>query len=138
MVLLLGLLNQKSIGPYNFRIIKVGATRTDTAYIETPASIFRVDMPKNDQSLEVDLTELVKGIPSVQLRNRENYAQDLQLSMRGFGARPTFEVPGILLYNDAIPATMPDLQRQTSNIDLRSLSHLKVLTGPFSSLYENS
>jgi hypothetical protein len=61
MVLLLGLLNQKSIGPYNFRIIKVGATRTDTAYIETPASIFRVDMPKNDQSLEVDLTELVKG-----------------------------------------------------------------------------
>ena len=65
MVLLLGLLNQKSIGPYNFRTIKVGATRTDTAYIETPASIFRVDMPKNDQSLEVDLTELVKGIPSV-------------------------------------------------------------------------
>ena len=83
-------------------------------------------MPKNDQSLEVDLTELVKGIPSVQLRNRENYAQDLQLSMRGFGARPTFEVRGILLYSDAIPATMPDGQGQTSNIDLRSLSHLEV------------
>jgi iron complex outermembrane receptor protein len=95
-------------------------------------------MPKNDQSLEVDLTELVKGIPSVQLRNRENYAQDLQLSMRGFGARPTFEVRGILLYSDAIPATMPDGQRQTSNIDLRNLSHLEVLTGPFSSLYGNS
>ena len=138
MVLLLRLLNQKSIGLYNFRTIKVEATRTETAYMEIPASIFRVDMPKNDQSLEVDLTELVKGIPSVQLRNRENYAQDLQLSMRGFGARPTFEVRGILLYNDAIPATMPDLQRQTSNIDLRSLSHLEVLTGPFSSLYENS
>ena len=106
--------------------------------METPASIFRVDMPKNDQSLEVDLTELVKGIPSVQLRNRENYAQDLQLSMRGFGARPTFEVRGILLYSDAIPATMPDGQGQTSNIDLRSLSHLEVLTGPFSSLYGNS
>ena len=94
--------------PIQLPTIKVGATRTDTAYIETPASIFRVDMPKNDQSLEVDLTELVKGIPSVQLRNRENYAQDLQLSMRGFGARPTFEVRGILLYSDAIPATMPD------------------------------
>ncbi len=94
--------------PIQLPTIKVGATRTDTAYIETPASIFRVDMPKNDQSLEVDLTELVKGIPSVQLRNRENYAQDLQLSMRGFGAHPTFEVRGILLYSDAIPATMPD------------------------------
>ena len=33
---------------------------------------------------------------------------------------------------------MPDGQGQTSNIDLRSLSHLEVLKGPFSSLYGNS
>ncbi|MCH7337941.1 TonB-dependent receptor [Acinetobacter sp. NIPH 2699] len=118
--------------------IKVEATRTDTTYMETPASIFRVDMPKNDQSAQVNLTEIVKGIPSVQLRNRENYAQDLQLSMRGFGARSTFGVRGIRLYTDGIPATMPDGQGQTSNIDLGSLSHLEVLTGPFSSLYGNS
>lgn len=118
--------------------IKVEATRTDTTYMETPASIFRVDMPQNDQSVQVNLTEVVKGIPSVQLRNRENYAQDLQLSMRGFGARSTFGVRGIRLYTDGIPATMPDGQGQTSNIDLSSLSHLEVLTGPFSSLYGNS
>ncbi|KHF77602.1 putative tonB-dependent receptor yncD precursor [Acinetobacter sp. neg1] len=118
--------------------IKVEATRTDTTYMETPASIFRVDIPKNDQSAQVNLTEVVKGIPSVQLRNRENYAQDLQLSMRGFGARSTFGVRGIRLYTDGIPATMPDGQGQTSNIDLGSLSHLEVLTGPFSSLYGNS
>ncbi|ENU25003.1 hypothetical protein F993_00393 [Acinetobacter proteolyticus] len=118
--------------------IKVEATRTNTTYMQTPASIFRVDMPKNDQSAQVNLTEVVKGIPSVQLRNRENYAQDLQLSMRGFGARSTFGVRGIRLYTDGIPATMPDGQGQTSNIDLSSLSHLEVLTGPFSSLYGNS
>ena len=118
--------------------IKVEATRTDTTSMETPASIFRIDMPKNDQSAQVNLTEVVKGIPSVQLRNRENYAQDLQLSMRGFGARSTFGVRGIRLYTDGIPATMPDGQGQTSNIDLSSLSHLEVLTGPFSSLYGNS
>lgn len=118
--------------------IKVEATRTDTTYMETPASIFRVDMPQNDQSAQVNLTEVVKGIPSVQLRNRENYAQDLQLSMRGFGARSTFGVRGIRLYTDGIPATMPDGQGQTSNMDLSSLSHLEVLTGPFSSLYGNS
>ncbi|QUY36050.1 TonB-dependent receptor [Acinetobacter junii] len=119
-------------------VIKVEATRTDTSYIQTPASVYRVDAPKNDQSLQVNLTELVKGIPSVQLRNRENYAQDLQLSMRGFGARSTFGVRGIRLYVDGIPATMPDGQGQTSNIDMNSLSHLEVLTGPFSSLYGNS
>nr|WP_314523434.1 TonB-dependent receptor [uncultured Acinetobacter sp.] len=118
--------------------IKVEATRTDTTYMETPASIFRVDIPQNAQSTQVNLTEVVKGIPSVQLRNRENYAQALQLSMRGFGARSTFGVRGIRLYNDGIPATMPDGQGQTSNIDLSSLSHLEVLTGPFSSLYGNS
>lgn len=118
--------------------LRVEATRTDTTYMQTPASIFRVDMPKNDQSTQVNLTEVVKGIPSVQLRNRENYAQDLQLSMRGFGARSTFGVRGIRLYTDGIPATMPDGQGQTSNIDLSSLSHLEVLTGPFSSLYGNS
>ncbi|WP_343620021.1 TonB-dependent receptor [Acinetobacter proteolyticus] len=118
--------------------IKVEATRTNTTYMQTPASIFRADMPQNDQSAQVNLTEVVKGIPSVQLRNRENYAQDLQLSMRGFGARSTFGVRGIRLYTDGIPAAMPDGQGQTSNIDLSSLSHLEVLTGPFSSLYGNS
>lgn len=86
----------------------------------------------------MNLTEVLKGIPSLQLNNRENYAQDLQLSMRGFGARSTFGVRGIRLYVDGIPATMPDGQGQTSNIDLKSLDHLEVLTGPFSSLYGNS
>lgn len=118
--------------------LHVEATRTDTTYLQTPASVFRIDAPQVDTSSQVNLTEVVKGIPSLQLRNRENYAQDLQLSMRGFGARSTFGVRGIRLYVDGIPATMPDGQGQTSNIDLSSLDHVEVLTGPFSSLYGNS
>jgi len=118
--------------------LHVEATRTDTTYLQTPASVFRVDAPQLDTSSQVNLTEVVKGIPSLQIRNRENYAQDLQLSMRGFGARSTFGVRGIRLYVDGIPATMPDGQGQTSNIDLSSLDHVEVLTGPFSSLYGNS
>ncbi len=114
------------------------ATRTDTTYLQTPASVFRIDAPQVDTSSQVNLTEVVKGVPSLQIRNRENYAQDLQLSMRGFGARSTFGVRGIRLYVDGIPATMPDGQGQTSNIDLSSLDHVEVLTGPFSSLYGNS
>lgn len=118
--------------------LHVEATRTDTTYLQTPASVFRIDAPQVDTSSQVNLTEVVKGIPSLQLRNRENYAQDLQLSMRGFGARSTFGVRGIRLYVDGIPATMPDGQGQTSNIDLSSLDYVEVLTGPFSSLYGNS
>ncbi len=118
--------------------LHVEATRTDTGYLQTPASVFRIESPQVDSSSQVNLTEVVKGIPSLQIRNRENYAQDLQLSMRGFGARSTFGVRGIRLYVDGIPATMPDGQGQTSNIDLSSLDHVEVLTGPFSSLYGNS
>ncbi len=118
--------------------LHVEATRTDTTYLQTPASVFRIDAPQVDTSSQVNLTEVVKGVPSLQIRNRENYAQDLQLSIRGFGARSTFGVRGIRLYVDGIPATMPDGQGQTSNIDLSSLDHVEVLTGPFSSLYGNS
>ncbi|MEB3753682.1 TonB-dependent receptor [Acinetobacter sp. MD2(2019)] len=119
-------------------VIHVQTTHTDTSYLQTPASVFRVDAAKQPNNLGVNLTEVVQGVPSLQLNNRENYAQDLQLSMRGFGARSTFGVRGIRIYVDGIPATMPDGQGQTSNIDLQSLDHVEVLTGPFSSLYGNS
>ena len=127
-----------STAAQQLKTITVEATRTDTSLIDTPASVYRIDAPQNQNNLDVNLTEVVKGIPSLQINNRENYAQDLQISMRGFGARSTFGVRGIRLYVDGIPATMPDGQGQTSNIDLASLDHLEVLTGPFSSLYGNS
>lgn len=118
--------------------LKIEATRIDTSWLNTPASVYRVEQNKNQNNLGVNLTETLKGVPGLQLNNRENYAQDLQISMRGFGARSTFGVRGIRLYVDGIPATMPDGQGQTSNIDLSSLDHIEVLGGPFSSLYGNS
>ncbi|WP_347456588.1 TonB-dependent receptor [Acinetobacter thermotolerans] len=117
--------------------IVVEATRTDRAALETPASAYYLNQPEQ-RSMNVNLSETLKGVPGLQLNNRENYAQDLQISMRGFGARSTFGVRGVRLYVDGIPATMPDGQGQTSNIDLNSLDHIEVLSGPFSSLYGNS
>ncbi|WP_286862060.1 MULTISPECIES: TonB-dependent receptor [Acinetobacter] len=117
--------------------IVVEATRTDRAILETPASTYYLHQEQQN-SLNVNLSETLKGVPGLQLNNRENYAQDLQISMRGFGARSTFGVRGVRLYVDGIPATMPDGQGQTSNIDLNSLDHIEVLSGPFSSLYGNS
>ncbi|WP_409449797.1 TonB-dependent receptor domain-containing protein [Acinetobacter sp.] len=127
-----------STEPVLLPTIKIEATRTDTAWLQTPASVYRIDQKNNDNNLEVNLSETLKGVPGLQLNNRENYAQDLQISMRGFGARSTFGVRGIRLYVDGIPATMPDGQGQTSNIDLSSLDHVEILGGPFSTLYGNS
>ena len=60
------------------------------------------------------------------------------MSIRGFGSRSTYGVRGIRLYVDGIPATMPDGQGQTSNIDLNSVESIDVLRGPFSALYGNA
>lgn len=119
-------------------VIKIEATRSDTDWLQTPASVYRIEQNNNTNHLGVNLSETLKGVPGLQLNNRENYAQDLQISMRGFGARSTFGVRGIRLYVDGIPASMPDGQGQTSNIDLSSLDHIEVLGGPFSTLYGNS
>ncbi|ENI3464109.1 TonB-dependent receptor, partial [Salmonella enterica] len=72
------------------------------------------------------------------VQNRQNYAQDLQISIRGFGSRSAFGVRGIRLYVDGIPATMPDGQGQISNIDINSIQDVEVLRGPFSALYGNA
>ncbi|GHK51279.1 hypothetical protein KPZU09_10150 [Klebsiella pneumoniae] len=45
---------------------------------------------------------------------------------------------GLRIYVDGIPATMPDGQGQTSNIDIGSVDTIEVLRGPFSALYGNS
>lgn len=117
----------------------VTSTRIDTSVLETPASVSVIlgeDM--RSSNMRVNLSESLGGVPGLQIQNRENYAQDLQVSIRGFGARSTFGVRGLRLYVDGIPATMPDGQGQTSNIDINSIERIEVLRGPFSALYGNS
>ncbi|EJL8541267.1 TonB-dependent receptor, partial [Salmonella enterica] len=86
----------------------------------------------------VNLSETLTSVPGLQVQNRQNYAQDLQISIRGFGSRSAFGVRGIRLYVDGIPATMPDGQGQISNIDINSIQDVEVLRGPFSALYGNA
>ena len=119
--------------------IVVTATRVAESSIDLPVSIDRVDRRTiADGQLQVNLSESLITVPGVSVQSRQNYAQDLQLSVRGFGARSSFGVRGIRLYSDGIPGTMPDGQGQFSQFDLGSADHIEVLRGPFSALYGNS
>ena len=83
----------------------------------------------------VNLSEVLAQVPGLVVNNRNNYAQDLQISSRGFGARAPFGVRGLRLYTDGIPATMPDGQGQVAHFDLAAAQRIEVLRGPFSVLY---
>jgi iron complex outermembrane receptor protein len=119
--------------------IVVTATRVAESSRDLPVSIDRVDRTALARGqLQVNLSESLIAVPGVSVQSRQNYAQDLQLSVRGFGARSSFGVRGLRLYSDGIPGTMPDGQGQFSQFDLGSAGHIEVLRGPFSALYGNS
>jgi iron complex outermembrane receptor protein len=119
--------------------VVVTATRTSVLAFEVPASIDRIDGDDvRSGRAQVNISESLGAVPGLLARDRQNYAQDVQISVRGFGARSTFGIRGVRLYVDGIPATLPDGQGQISNVDLGSVGRIEVLRGPFSALYGNS
>ncbi len=117
----------------------VTAAPSTVSELDTPAAVSVVNGDEMRQAApRVNLSESLGAVPGLQVQNRQNYAQDLQLSIRGFGSRSTYGVRGLRIYVDGIPATMPDGQGQTSNIDIGSVDTIEVLRGPFSALYGNS
>jgi len=85
--------------------------------------------------LQINLSEGLGRVPGLVIRNRENYAQDLQVSIRGYGARATFGVRGVRLFVDGIPASAPDGSGQAANFPLGSAERIEVVRGPFAAMY---
>jgi iron complex outermembrane receptor protein len=119
--------------------IVVTGTRVEERAFDLPIAIDSVDAAQIQQGqMQINLSESLGRVPGIVVQNRGNYAQDLMISIRGFGARANFGVRGVRLFQDGIPATMPDGQGQASSFSLVSAKRVEVMRGPFSTLYGNA
>jgi len=107
-------------------------------HVDAPASVDVVDAGEIPAAPATSVSGALRRIPGVVARDRQNLAQDVQVTVRGFGARTTFGVRGLRIYVDGIPASMPDGQGQVSHVPLAALDSVEVLRGPFSALYGNA
>lgn len=121
------------------QVIMVQSGRLGQKQFDAPASLKVIDGDAiRNAGAQVNLSEALAQAPGVVALNRNNYAQDVQISIRGFGARSAFGLRGIRLITDGIPATTPDGQGQASTVSLTSAERIEVLTGPLAQLYGNS
>ena len=119
-------------------VVVTGSARAQQV-LDAPFAITVVDASAlRDAGPMVNLSEVMARVPGLVVNNRNNYAQDLQISSRGFGARAAFGVRGLRLYADGIPATMPDGQGQAAHFDLAAAQRIEVLRGPLAQLYGNA
>lgn len=118
--------------------VVVTGSRVEHSSFDLPAAIDVVDADRigADQA-RVNASEALAAVPGINVQNRQNYAQDLQISSRGFGARSAFGVRGIRLISDGIPASMPDGQGQAATFNLDRAERIEVLRGPMTAVYGN-
>jgi len=135
----LGLCTAAPPGAAQDATIVITGSGAEQRAFDTPFAVSVVDAQAlRDAGPMVNLSEALVRVPGLVVKLRNNYAQDLQISSRGFGARATFGVRGMRLYSDGIPAAGPDGQGQVSHFDLAGAERVEVLRGPFSALYGSS
>lgn len=125
--------------PVVLEAIDITATRSEKQLSEIPSAVTLIEQ---DQQQEFQpgatLDEFARGTPGVFFQNPSNFAQDLRISIRGFGARSSFGVRGIHMRVDGIPQTLPDGQTQLDTIDPSLLERMEIIRGPSASLFGNA
>ncbi|MGN0926708.1 TonB-dependent receptor family protein [Ectopseudomonas mendocina] len=122
--------------PYQIDELVITGSRYEASGWRLPFSVNRIDAEQATLGKPgVNLSEALGSVPGLVVQNRQNYAQDLQISSRGFGARSAFGIRGIKLLADGVPLSNPDGQGQAATFDLDTLDRIEVLRGPFASVY---
>ena len=131
--------NQTQTTTITLQEVTLKAPRTQKDQSILPISFSTKDLT-SFQSIyqQLSLQEYLGSVPGLFTQNANNYAQDLRISLRGFGARSAFGIRGVKIIVDGIPETTPDGQGQLDNLPLGLLKSFEVLRGPSASLYGNA
>ncbi len=119
--------------------VLVSATRLPIPQMRAPYSLQQLDAADwGGGRQQLSLAPALNQLPGLLVLNPTNFAQDLRLSVRGFGARSAFGIRGIQLWVDGLPETTPDGQGQVDNLDGGLIRGATLLSGPASGLYGNA
>jgi len=117
-------------------VVEVRASRMGQNLADIASAVSIVD--EQDIQLgrqQLALDESLNRVPGMFSQNRYNFAQDLRISIRGFGARANFGIRGIRMFVDGIPSTVTDGQSGIDDVELGTIERIEVIRGPSSSLY---
>ena len=106
--------------------IEIKSIKSNSILESVPLSISKIDIPRLWPKQQLSLQEYINSIPGLVTFNANNFAQDLRISVRGFGARSAFGIRGIKIIIDGIPETTPDGQGQLDNLPLQLLSLIHI------------
>lgn len=124
---------------HELEAFKVSVTREPArSPFELPFALTTVSLTATTAERRISLSELLPGIPGVQVQDRANPSQDPRVSIRGFGARSAFGVRGVRILRDGIPLSLPDGQTPVDWLDLETIGSLDVVRGTAAALYGNA
>ena len=76
----------------------VTGSRSASPTFDLPYSVDAISREQiSDGQLGINASEVLSRVPGLVVQNRQNYAQDLQISSRGFGTRPASRAGVMLL-----------------------------------------
>jgi iron complex outermembrane recepter protein len=119
--------------------VVISATRMTQIDTKAPLAVTVLDKNRlQTGTQQMSPYEVLGAIPGVFAMNPDNYAQDLRISIRGFGARAAFGIRGIRVFTDGLPEGTPDGQTDVDNLDMGIIRSMEVLRGAASGLYGNA
>ncbi|MEM9983615.1 MAG: Plug domain-containing protein, partial [Bacteroidota bacterium] len=118
--------------------VLVQAAKIAKPWLESATSSYVIQPVQREQVAQNSLQEFLLPAPSVFSLNANNRAQDLRISIRGFGSRAAFGVRGVKIIVDGIPETTTDGQGQLDNLNLGILQQIEVLNNGSAALYGNA